>query len=288
MATELLCPDSMPCHNQKVNSVSSLEPPRSGDVVPDHAGGDRAPAEGESQACSNASLNSDSSGGRGNCDAQPGDSLLGDCELSGQIGAQLKLLPMNDQIRELQTIIRDKTASRGDFMFSADRLIRLVVEEGLNQLPYKECMVTTPTGYKYEGVKFEKGNCGVSIMRSGEAMEQGLRDCCRSIRIGKILIQSDEETQRAKVYYAKFPPDIYRRKVLLMYPILSTGNTVIEAVKVLIEHGVQPSVIIVLSLFSTPHGAKSIIQEFPEITILTTELHPVAPTHFGQKYFGTD
>ncbi|XP_019473591.1 uracil phosphoribosyltransferase homolog [Meleagris gallopavo] len=180
------------------------------------------------------------------------------------------------------------TASRGDFVFSADRLIRLVVEEGLNQLPYTECTVTTPTGYKYEGVKFEKGNCGVSIMRSGEAMEQGLRDCCRSIRIGKILIQSDEETQRAKVYYAKFPPDIYRRKVLLMYPILSTGNTVIEAVKVLIEHGVQPSVIILLSLFSTPHGAKSIIQEFPEITILTTEVHPVAPTHFGQKYFGTD
>ncbi|XP_072733483.1 uracil phosphoribosyltransferase homolog [Ciconia boyciana] len=148
--------------------------------------------------------------------------------------------------------------------------------------------VTTPTGHKYEGVRFEKGNCGVSIMRSGEAMEQGLRDCCRSIRIGKILIQSDEETQRAKVYYAKFPPDIYRRKVLLMYPILSTGNTVIEAVKVLVEHGVQPSVIILLSLFSTPHGAKSIIQEFPEITILTTEVHPVAPTHFGQKYFGTD
>ncbi|KAG8144339.1 hypothetical protein E2320_012864 [Naja naja] len=209
-------------------------------------------------------------------------------EWPGSGSAQLKLLPMNDQIRELQTIIRDKTASRGDFVFSADRLIRLVVEEGLNRLPYTECTVTTPTGYKYEGVKFEKGNCGVSIMRSGEAMEQGLRDCCRSIRIGKILIQSDEETQRAKVYYAKFPPDIYRRKVLLMYPILSTGNTVIEAVKVLIEHGVQPNVIILLSLFSTPHGAKSIIQEFPDITILTTEVHPVAPTHFGQKYFGTD
>lgn len=59
------------------------------------------------------------------------------------------------------------------------------------------------------------------LLLLGEAMEQGLRDCCRSIRIGKILIQSDEETQRAKVYYAKFPPDIYRRKVLLMYPILS-------------------------------------------------------------------
>lgn len=55
----------------------------------------------------------------------------------------------------------------------------------------------------------------------GEAMEQGLRDCCRSIRIGKILIQSDEETHEAKVFYAKFPPDIDSRKVLLMYPIMS-------------------------------------------------------------------
>ncbi|XP_003802270.1 uracil phosphoribosyltransferase homolog [Otolemur garnettii] len=310
MATELRSLDSMLCHNQQVNSASTPSPEsvRPGDPIPDHAGVNSAsmakltlhtghtpssvPAsERDPEACGGASLNSENNSGNGDgskYEAPADDFLLGDCELSWQIGAQLKLLPMNDQIRELQTIIRDKTASRGDFMFSADRLIRLVVEEGLNQLPYKECMVTTPTGYKYEGVKFEKGNCGVSIMRSGEAMEQGLRDCCRSIRIGKILIQSDEETQRAKVYYAKFPPDIYRRKVLLMYPILSTGNTVIEAVKVLIEHGVQPSVIILLSLFSTPHGAKSIIQEFPEITILTTEVHPVAPTHFGQKYFGTD
>ncbi|XP_057168592.1 uracil phosphoribosyltransferase homolog isoform X2 [Ursus arctos] len=248
---DLRCSDSTPCHDQKANSVStpSSEPLRPGDLISDQAGGNSAskskptvlaghapssvPAELEPQACGVAGLNSESSGGSGNCDASTGESLLGDREVSQQIGTQLKLLPMNDQIRELQTIIRDKTASRGDFMFSADRLIRLVVEEGLNQLPYKECMVTTPTG---------------------EAMEQGLRDCCRSIRIGKILIQSDEETQRAKVYYAKFPPDIYRRKVLLMYPILSTGNTVIEAVKVLIEHGVQPSVIILLSLFSTPHG----------------------------------
>lgn len=306
MATEFRCTDSMPCHNQQVKSVStpSLELPQPEDLILDHAGGNSAsvakpalpaghahsnlPDKKDPEACNGKNLNSESNGGSGSYDAPVRDSLLGDCELSQQIGTQLKLLPMNDQIRELQAIIRDKTASRGDFMFSADRLIRLVVEEGLNQLPYKECTVTTPTGYKYEGVKFEKGNCGVSIMRSGEAMEQGLRDCCRSIRIGKILIQSDEETQRAKVYYAKFPPDIYRRKVLLMYPILSTGNTVIEAVKVLIEHGVQPSVIILLSLFSTPHGAKSIIQEFPEITILTTEVHPVAPTHFGQKYFGTD
>uniref|UniRef100_A0A8C8RCT1 Uracil phosphoribosyltransferase homolog n=1 Tax=Pelusios castaneus TaxID=367368 RepID=A0A8C8RCT1_9SAUR len=274
--------ETMPCHNRPVGTVAGGPRPQEEQQPPAGCGSSRLIRFAEPGPDSLPSPDSGSNG-------VPPEARSPPHEPGPQpIGAQLKLLPMNDQIRELQTIIRDKTASRGDFVFSADRLIRLVVEEGLNQLPYTECTVTTPTGYKYEGVKFEKGNCGVSIMRSGEAMEQGLRDCCRSIRIGKILIQSDEETQRAKVYYAKFPPDIYRRKVLLMYPILSTGNTVIEAVKVLIEHGVQPSVIILLSLFSTPHGAKSIIQEFPEITILTTEVHPVAPTHFGQKYFGTD
>ena len=58
----------------------------------------------------------------------------------------------------------------------------------------------------------------------GEAMEQGLRDCCRSIRIGKILVHTDEETHDAKVVYAKLPPDIASRKVLLMYPIMSEFN----------------------------------------------------------------
>uniref|UniRef100_A0A8C9ZUJ9 Uracil phosphoribosyltransferase homolog n=3 Tax=Sander lucioperca TaxID=283035 RepID=A0A8C9ZUJ9_SANLU len=266
---------TMPCHNQQLNNVNT---------------GQEHPMK-QVRFANNNNNSSSSSSSSSNVPAVLSDSEPTDATIQlGQdnLGPQLKLLPLNDQIRELQTIIRDKTTSRGDFVFCADRLIRLVVEEGLNQLPYSECTVTTPTGYKYEGVKFERGNCGVSIMRSGEAMEQGLRDCCRSIRIGKILIQSDEETQKAKVYYAKFPPDVYRRKVLLMYPILSTGNTVIEAVRVLIEHGVQPRHIILLSLFSTPHGAKSIIQEFPDITILTTEVHPVAPTHFGQRYFGTD
>ncbi|XP_075369476.1 uracil phosphoribosyltransferase homolog isoform X2 [Mycteria americana] len=276
--------EAMLCQNQRLGPRPHDEQPPAATAT---AGGGsrliRFAEPGEDSGCPSPDSSSSSSNGAAAAPPIPaGESG------PAPMGPQLKLLPMNDQLRELQTIIRDKKSSRGDFVFSADRLIRLVVEEGLNQLPYTECTVTTPTGHKYEGVRFEKGNCGVSIMRSGEAMEQGLRDCCRSIRIGKILIQSDEETQRAKVYYAKFPPDIYRRKVLLMYPILSTGNTVIEAVKVLVEHGVQPSVIILLSLFSTPHGAKSIIQEFPEITILTTEVHPVAPTHFGQKYFGTD
>ena len=203
-------------------------------------------------------------------------------------GLNFKILEPTEPIRELQTIIRNKETSRSDFVFYADRLIRLVVEEGLNQLPYGETTITTPTGERYNGLRFLKGNCGVSIVRSGEAMESGLRDCCRSIRIGKILVQKDEETHEARVVYAKFPDDISSRKVLLMYPIMSTGNTCVKAIQVLKENGVRESNIVLLNLFSTPQAASVVVAAFPSMMVLTSEVHPVAPNHFGQKYFGTD
>ena len=62
----------------------------------------------------------------------------------------------------------------------------------------------TPNGETYSGLAFQKGSCGVSIIRSGEAMEQGLRDCCRSIRIGKILIQVRNIYLKLEMYNGEF------------------------------------------------------------------------------------
>lgn len=205
-----------------------------------------------------------------------------------EFGPNLIRLRVTHQIRELQTVIRDKSTSRSDFTFYADRLIRLVVEEGLNQLPYHKLTVTTPTGHSYEGLRYEEGNCGVSIMRSGEAMERGLRDCCRSMRIGKMLIMSDEGMNEAKVYYAKFPPDINKRNILLMYPIMCTGKSVIKALEVLKQHNVEGKKVILLTLFATPESIRTVMTRFPMVKMLTSEVHPSAPTHFGQRYFGTD
>ena len=59
-------------------------------------------------------------------------------------------------------------------------------------------------------------------------MEHGLRDCCRSMRIGKMLVMRDEGMNEAKVFYAKFPPGIHERNVLLLYPIMSMYGTVAD------------------------------------------------------------
>lgn len=60
---------------------------------------------------------------------------------------------------------------------------------GLNHLPVYPKQITTPLGDTHVGVGFRGKIAGVSIMRAGEAMEAGLRECARSVRLGKILIQ---------------------------------------------------------------------------------------------------
>ncbi|KAJ3738965.1 uracil phosphoribosyltransferase-domain-containing protein [Lentinula detonsa] len=188
---------------------------------------------------------------------------------NGTVPPSVFTLPQTAQLEALYTIIRDKDTSRGDFLFYSDRIIRLLVEEGLNHLPVVKKTVTTPTGSTYVGVGFEGKICGVSILRAGEAMEAGLREVCRSVRIGKILIQRDEETTQPKLFYSKFPQDIAKRYVLLLDPMLATGGSAIKAVDVLMENGVPEDRIIFINLISSPEGLRTFSEKFPRLKVIT-------------------
>ncbi|TRM68749.1 uracil phosphoribosyltransferase-domain-containing protein [Schizophyllum amplum] len=177
-------------------------------------------------------------------------------------------LPQTAQLEALYTIIRDKETNRGDFLFYSDRIIRLLVEEGLNHLPVVPRTVKTPTGNTYEGVGFVGKICGVSILRAGEAMEVGLREVCRSVRIGKILIQRDEETAQPKLFFSKLPSDIAERYVLLLDPMLATGGSAMKAVEVLLEAGVAEERIIFINLISSPEGLTAFAERFPKLKVI--------------------
>ncbi|KZF22676.1 uracil phosphoribosyltransferase [Xylona heveae TC161] len=179
------------------------------------------------------------------------------------------ILPQTPQLIALLTMIRDRETARADFIFYSNRIIRLLVEEGLNHLPVIEHTITTPIGRTYSGVKFQGKICGVSIMRAGEAMEQGLRDCCRSVRIGKILIQRDEETSKPRLFYDKLPEDIADRWVLLLDPMFATGGSAIMAVEVLKSRGVPEDRILFLNLIASPEGINNFAERFPKLRVVT-------------------
>ncbi|KAG5120559.1 hypothetical protein JHK84_038899 [Glycine max] len=171
-----------------------------------------------------------------------------------------------------------------------------VVEHGLGHLPFTEKQVITPTGSVYSGVDFCKRLCGVSIIRSGESMENALRACCKGIKIGKILIHREGDNGQ-QLIYEKLPNDISDRHVLLLDPILGTGNSAVQAISLLLKKGVPESNIIFLNLVSAPQGVHVVCKRFPRIKILTSEIEiglnedfRVIPGmgEFGDRYFGTD
>ncbi|KAK9090138.1 hypothetical protein Sjap_023315 [Stephania japonica] len=151
-------------------------------------------------------------------------------------------------------------------------------------------------GSVYTGVDFCKKLCGVSIVRSGESMENALRACCKGIKIGKILIHRDGDNGK-QLIYEKLPKDISERHVLLLDPVLATGNSANQAIELLIQKGVPESHIIFLNLISAPEGIHCVCKRFPYLKIVTSEIDValneefrVIPGmgEFGDRYFGTD
>ncbi|KAL6204162.1 hypothetical protein ACLB2K_021430 [Fragaria x ananassa] len=213
-----------------------------------------------------------------------------------KIYPNLYVIQSTFQIRGMHTLIRDSQTTKHDFVFYSDRLIRLVVEHGLGHLPFTEKQVITPTGSVYIGVDFCKRLCGVSVIRSGESMENALRACCKGIKIGKILIHREGDNGQ-QLIYEKLPNDISERHVLLLDPILGTGNSAVQAISLLLKKGVPESNIIFLNLISAPQGVHVVCKRFPRIKIVTSEIETglnedfrVVPGmgEFGDRYFGTD
>ena len=208
----------------------------------------------------------------------------------------LTILAPSGQVCGLMTIIRDQETRRNDFIFYSDRLTRLLVEKSLELLPVRPKSIKTPLGLPHQGVGFEGKICAVSIMRAGESMEKPVREVCKKIRIGKILIQRDEQTAQPIIYYSKLPDDISQRWVFLLDPMLATGGSAREAIRILLEAGVQEERLIFINLLACPEGLQAIFSAFPNIHIVTGAIDKgldekayILPGlgDFGDRYFGT-
>ncbi|CAM38447.2 putative uracil phosphoribosyltransferase [Leishmania braziliensis MHOM/BR/75/M2904] len=214
----------------------------------------------------------------------------------------LHLLPQTPQLHFLFTVIRNVETPRTDFVFYSERIMRLILEAALCMIPVKPFNVITPTGAVYKGVRpDDRGIIGVSIMRAGESMERVLREMCRGVRIGKILVQRDEASAEkvpdARFSYTKVPKDVASRRVLLLDPMCATGGSVIKATEILInEYGVDEENIIFLNVISAPAGLRKYLGQFPKVQIVTAAIDDDLDENmhilpglgdFGDRYFGT-
>lgn len=179
----------------------------------------------------------------------------------------LFLLPETPQIKGLHTFIRNANTSRDEFIFYSNRLIRLVIEFALSLMPFKNVTIDTPQGITYSGKRMSSNRiCGVSILRAGETMEQAVSEVCKNIRIGKILIQTNQHTGEPELYYLRLPKDIKDYRVILMDATVATGAAGIMAIRVLLDHDVPEENIMLVSLLMAEVGVHSIAYAFPKVS----------------------
>lgn len=217
--------------------------------------------------------------------------------VNGKQYLQVTILKMTPQLRTLLTIIRNKETKRNDFIFYADRINRLLIEEGLNFLPTREKVIETRMSSKYTGSEFVGKICAVPIIRAGLSMENSIREVAKRIRIAHILIQRNEETAEPIFFKEWLPDDIDTRYVFILDPMLATGGSSIETIRTLKKRGVEEEKIIFINLVAAPEGIEAVLSAFPNIRIITAEIDEglderayILPGlgDFGDIYFGTD
>jgi uracil phosphoribosyltransferase len=204
-------------------------------------------------------------------------------------------------VRGLLTIMRDNNTMHLDFATAADRLMRILAEEALAEMPgVAPVTVTTPCG-AYDGLRLPPPHtlAVVSIVRAGDTLLEAVRRVAPAVAIGKVLIQRDESTpdKVPRLFYSKLPADIALRTVLLVDPMLATGGSAEMAINELTRRGVPEASIVFANVVACPEGLARLARTHPGVKVVTTAIDERLNEHryivpglgdYGDRYHATD
>ena len=179
--------------------------------------------------------------------------------------------------------------------------MRLLAEDALAEFPSQQVTIETPCG-SYHGLTSLPPTdiCAVSIVRSGDALLESVREILPGCKVGKILIQRDESHPKKlpKLFYDKLPPNIADMYVILCDPMLATGGSAITALDVLVKgNHVDPTKIIFANMICAPQGIRAVSGAYPDVKIVTTVIDEclnddkfIVPGlgDYGDRFFNTE
>jgi uracil phosphoribosyltransferase len=134
----------------------------------------------------------------------------------------------------------------------------------------------------------------VSILRAGNGILDGVLSVVPGARVGHIGIYRDPATLKAVEYYFKMPKDMEERDVIVIDPMLATGNSAAAAITRLKE--CKPKSIKFLCILTVPQGINTLHAAHPEVEIFTAAIDRELNDHgyilpglgdAGDRIFGT-
>lgn len=153
------------------------------------------------------------------------------------------------------TLMRRRNTPVAAFRQLMRELSWLLAAEALADLPLAPVPVETPLAAT-TGQRLAREVCFVSILRAAEGFVPGLLELLPSASVGHVGLYRDETTLKPVCYYCKLPPDIAGRRVVVGDPMLATGGTAVEAVRLVKEAGARE--IGFLCLVAAPEGVAAL------------------------------
>lgn len=196
----------------------------------------------------------------------------------------------------LYSKIRDQTTPPQEFARYSRRIMSILSEEGVAISCSNPIEITTPTNSTISGQAVDVSEVvAISIIRAGDSMLDTFMSIVPEAKVGKILIQRNEETAEPILFYTKFP-NLTNHKIFLLDPMLATGGSAMTAIREVITRGAVEENITFINVVSSPEGIFNIFAAFPKISIVTgwiddglNEKKYIVPGlgDFGDRYFGT-
>ena len=192
------------------------------------------------------------------------------------------------------TIMRNKTTSTAGFRRLLREISTLLCYEVTRDLDLTMATIETPMQTMESPILEGKKLVFVSILRAGNGLLEGMLDLMPSARVGHIGIYRNPVTLQPVEYYMKVPADIGERRVIVVDPMLATGNSVAAAITRLKEKGAKD--IRLVCLLSAPEGIKRFSEEHPDVQIYTAAVDSHLNSHgyivpglgdAGDRMFGT-
>jgi len=173
-------------------------------------------------------------------------------------------------IQHKLSLMRDKTTPSAVFRQLLREISLLLGYEVLRDLPVELRPIETPVGPT--DAPFIKGKklVFVPILRAGVGLLDGLLDLVPSARVGHIGLYRNPQTLQPVEYYCKLPEDIAERLVVLVDPMLATGNSVAAAIGRLKLRGVKD--IKLVCLLAAPEGIAALTAAHPDVRVYTAAI----------------
>ena len=192
------------------------------------------------------------------------------------------------------TIMRRRETGSKDFRQLLDEITMLMGYEITRDLPLEDVMIETPIAPMQAQRISGKKLAIIPILRAGLGMVDGMLSLVPVAKVGHIGLYRDPETHLPVEYYCKLPTDIGERIVIVVDPMLATGGSAAEGIRIVKEAGCKT--VRLMCLVAAPEGIEMLHKLHPDVVIYTAAVDSHLNDHgyivpglgdAGDRIFGT-